>query len=379
MKISFLTSGHYPYDDRIFYHMAKTLSDDHHSVEITSSKVSLKETSGNISVNCFSGDDIPKKIKINTFTKFLNEFNPDIIICSEPLPLLAAREFRRTRPGNVKIVYDITEWYPSEKNLTGKHGLRKYLAFLRLLSFNLYASSLSNAFIFGEWYKSKPYRFLFPLKPFCYITYYPDLEYIEKNEPRLLPGYLTLSYSGRISIEKGFGRFIKVINQIAGQNPDLRIRVKIIGWYETDDDRNDCEKLISPAYQNLDLSFSGILDFHRYLAEIRDTDIFIDLRENNFENRHCLPIRLFYYAAMGRPVIFSDLKSIRRDVEIEKFGSLADPADTDTVADKVMDYARNRELYFLHCSNARKSAEDLYNWKKIAPGFLRFIDSLSTH
>jgi glycosyltransferase involved in cell wall biosynthesis len=379
MKISFLTSGHYPYDDRIFHHMAKTLSNANHKVEITSSKVSLQENSGNISVNCFSGDDLPKKIKINTFTKFLNEFNPDIVICSEPLPLLAARKFRKARRGDARIVYDITEWYPSGKNLSKKHGFLKYLTFLRLLVFNFYTSSLSDAFIFGEWYKSKPYRFLFPLKPFCYLTYYPDLEYIGKNEPCLLRGHLTLSYSGRISIEKGFSRFIKVVNRIAGQNPDLRIRVKIIGWYETEDDRTDCEKLILPASENLDISFTGKLDFQRYLAEIRDTDIFIDLRENNFENRHCLPIRLFYYAAIGRPVIFSDLKSIRRDVEIEKFGSLTNPADTDNVAGLVMDYIRKPELYFLHCTNARKAAEELYNWKNIAPGFLRFIDSLSIH
>lgn len=379
MKISFLTSGHYPYDDRIFYHLARTLSAGHHIVEITSSKVSLKESSGNILVNCFSGDNLPKKIKIKTFTGFLNEFKPDIIICSEPLPLLAAKKFSRARRGKAKIIYDITEWYPSGKNLSGKHGFRKYLTFFRLFVFNLYASSLSDAFIFGEWYKSKPYRFLFPFNSFCYLTYYPDLDYILKNEPPQSFDTLRLSYSGRISIEKGIGRFIKVVNQIACQNPDIQIRVKIIGWYETEDDRNECEKLISTAYQNIDVSFNGKLDFHSYLAEIRDTDIFIDLREKNFENRHCLPIRLFYYAAMGRPVIFSDLKSIRRDVEIEKFGSLADPADTDSVVSLVMDYIRDRELYLLHCSNARKAAEELYNWKKIVPGFLRFIDSLSTH
>ncbi len=379
MKISFLTSGHYPYDDRIFYHMARTLADSHHIVEITSSKVSLKEITENISVNCFSGDDLSKKIKINTFTEFLNEFNPDIIICSEHLLLLAARGFSKTKPGNVKIIYDITEWYPSGKNLSGKRGFRKYFTFLTLLIFNLYASSLCDAFIFGEWYKSKPYRFLFPLKPFCYISYYPDLNYISKNEPPQSLDKLRLSYSGRISIGKGFGRFLRVVKQIADQNPDLRVRVKIIGWYETGDDRNECEKLIAPAYQNLDFSFIGKLDFQNYLAEIRDTDIFIDLRENNFENRHCLPIRLFYFAAMGRPVIFSDLKSIRREVEIEKFGSLADPSDTDRVVSLIMNYIKDREFYLIHCNNARKDAEELHNWEKIAPGFLRFIDSLSTH
>ena len=117
MNISFLTSGHEPLDDRIFYHMAKTLSDHNNDVVIISSKSDLTEVTDGILLNCFAGDNLTKRDKIKHFMERLSVSKPDLIICSEPLTILAARQYSKRQSGKIRIVYDITEWYPSKKNL----------------------------------------------------------------------------------------------------------------------------------------------------------------------------------------------------------------------------------------------------------------------
>lgn len=379
MNISFLTSGHEPYDDRIFFHMARSLSDNGQNVEVISSKIDLKKSVDGISMNCFAGDIFSKKEKISYFRERLSDFKPDLIICSEPLTVLAAQQYTKKLQKKIRIAYDITEWYPSKKNLNVHKIPLKWFFFLKLLMFNLLASFFSDAFIFGEWYKSRPYRFLFPLKPFVFIPYYPDIRYINSLKPGLAEKVLRLSFSGKISLEKGFGNFINVLNEISKYGNGLQIEVKIIGWYETKMDEKECANLIQTINKNIVLSFFKKQPFLKFIELISDTDIFLDLRSNDFENRHCLPIKLFYYAALGRPVVFTNLKAIKKEVEINEFGFLVQPENTKQIVEILLTYLKNQDLYYEHCTNARNLFETKYNWKKIEPSFLKFINEIFFH
>jgi glycosyltransferase involved in cell wall biosynthesis len=378
MNISFLTSAHEPYDDRIFYHMARSFSDRGWNVEIVSSKTDLKKTDDGISINCFYGENLSKREKIKCFTHRLALYHPDIIICSEPLTIIAAKGYSKKQRRTLKIVYDITEWYPSKKNLEGHNFFIQLFIATRLLIFNFLTSAKTDAFIFGEWYKSRLYRFLFPHKPAVYISYYPDSKYIRRIEPSLGDKKLRLCYSGRISLEKGFGHFLKVLDGLARQHKDLIVEVKIIGWYENQKDQDECKPLIDRLNGNIVISFYDRQPLKQFIELINDTDIFFDLRSNDFENNHCLPIKLFYYAALGRPVIFTNLKAIRKEVEIQKFGYLVKPDDTEQIVGIVSIYLSDKELYFGHCSNARNLFEINYNWKKIEPELLGFINEISS-
>lgn len=377
MKISFLTSGHFPFDDRIYYHLAKSLSANGHKVEIVSSKSTITDSSEGISINCFEGDNLSKKNKRDLFYERLIQFIPEVIICAEPLPVLAATRYRRNNHTRVNVIYDITEWYPSNKNLSLYKPYLRWIVFVKLFIFNLFASSYVDAFIFGEWYKSRPYRLIFPFKPYAFVTYYPDLTYIRSSEPSMIREKLKLIYSGKISRDKGFGNFIKVVTGLSDVHKDLKIDIKVIGWYESEKDKTECEPLLKITGKNISFSVTGRQNFYDYIDQIKEADIFLDLRKQDHDNHRSLPIKLFYYTALGRPVIFSDLKSIRRDVEIEKFGFLVKPDRTDTIIELISEYLQNRVLYLEHCRNALTLAEEKYNWQKINPDYLRFIDSFS--
>jgi glycosyltransferase involved in cell wall biosynthesis len=375
MNISFLTSGHDPFDDRIFYHMARSLSDTNNNVQIVSSRKDINEVINDIQLSCFYNEALSKKDKVDQFIKQLVLFKPQIIICSEPLTIVAAKRYSRSQSGKIRIIYDITEWYPSKKNLLIYKPLIRWFFFLKLLAFNLRESMMVDSFIFGEWYKSKPYRRLFPSKSFVYTSYYPDLKYIKYCTPSLMDKKLRLTYSGKITFEKGYGNFINVLNRLAENNEDLKIEVKIIGWYESIPDQKVFENLLLTLHKNIYLTIMGRQKFENYINQIKHTDIFLDLRSDDFENQHCLPIKLFYYAAIGRPVIFSNIKAIRKEVDIFKFGFLVKPTDIKKVVRLIEDYLENRDLYFHHCNNAKSLSENEYNWQKTLPEFLNFITS----
>lgn len=375
MNISFLTSGHDPFDDRIFYHMARSLSDHGHPVQIVSSKGNLTDIIDSIKLNCFAGDDLTKSDKIGQFVARLSGFKPEVIICSEPLTVFAAKQYSKNQSGKVRIVYDITEWYPSKKNLIVHKTAIRWFFFIKLFLFNLWVSGFADSFIFGERYKRRPYRLLYPRKSFIYTSYYPDLKYIRHCEPELQTGRIRLSYSGKISLEKGYGNFFAVLKRLAENNNDLKIEVKIIGWYESNRDKKECENLFTSISPNITLSIFERQDLKNFIELIKETDIFLDLRSDDFENQQCLPIKLFYYAALGRPAIFSDLKAIRKEVEIDRFGFLVHPTDYERIVKLIVDYTEDKEFYYKHCTSARHLAEDNYNWQKLEPQFLKFITS----
>lgn len=373
MNIAIITSSHFHYDDRIYYHMANSLSENGHKVEIISS-LSEMNVDAAISIQSFDGNSLSKNKKIAVFIERLTLFNPQIIICSEPLTVLAAHKY--SKKNNTKIIYDITEWYPSKKNLVNYHPSIKWFHFLKFSAYNLHSYSISDGFIFGEYYKSKIPKLLFPKKPYEYTSYYPDLRFFKENKPQITDHILRLSYSGKISIEKGFVNFINVVKELSEQNPNLNIYIKTIGWYDEKDDKI-CKDLIYNLNKNIKFIFHKTKKLADYIDLISDTDIFMDLRNNDFENTHCLPIKLFYYIALERPVIFSDLKAIRKEIDLNQFGYLVNPTDSKKIADIILNYHNHKNHYYQHCSKAHQLYKTNYNWQKIEPEFLKFMNQMA--
>lgn len=63
MKICFLTTGHDPLDDRIFYHMAASLYAYGHDILIVNSMSESREVVEGNKLNCFDGEILPKREK----------------------------------------------------------------------------------------------------------------------------------------------------------------------------------------------------------------------------------------------------------------------------------------------------------------------------
>ena len=329
--IIFLQAAHTTTDERVLYHQARALQEEGHIVEI------------------YGIDSTP-------------EFQPkpaDIYIVDTPKALW------RIRQTSAKIVYDITEWYPSKKNLRNIRFGKITKAIILILA-NLWAGWRCSAFIFGEEDKARPFRIFFPHKKYIFLPYYPDLTYIHPIPAHDISKECHILYAVALTKEKGWNRVITTMENIAKQMPQTRFHLDII----TKDHWKYSQK-----HDNLFINQHPFMPFEQFCQQIVNYDLFLDLRDIDFENTRCLPIKLFYYLACSRPSIYSNLSAIRKGIpEIIQCTKLVNNHVEATEA--LADYIYDGSLYQAHCNNALHWAKDKYNWDKIKHHFTQLIHDI---
>ena len=372
-KIVLLNTWHKSFDDRVYYHQAKCLSNYGFEIQIISTKENCFKKLENININSFDDSQLSRNEKIEKISNYLTVFSPDIIICDSPLAVFASNNYKKNN--NVKIIYDITEWYPSKIHLKNKTGYKRMLKFIVLVIINLLAGIKSDSFIFGEYYKSIEYRILFFWKQFIILPYYPNLNYLQNYPLKKITTEINILYSGNINLDKGIDSVIGAINIASFKCPEIQFKLKIIGDLLTEEDQSLFNHLLSNLNKNVHINKINTLAFPEFCKTIGNTDLFIDLRKIDFENTHCLPIKLFYYLACGRPVIYSNLKSIRKEIKNINFGYLCNPIDMQSIAIHITNYIKNPDIYFKHAKNALKVSSSMYNWNLIENKFISFLEN----
>jgi len=319
--------------------------------------------------------DQSSKQKEETFLKVCNGFHPDSIICSEPLAVIAAGKYKKQNQASV--IYDVTEWYPSFRMLEPYSFLMKFVHAIKFFLIQLYAGFLSTDFIFGEETKKFPLAYFFPFKKNIILPYYPDEKYIFENIKMLEPNKINLCYTGVFSEEKGVGNFFAAVDALEKKRPELKIGITLIGGSRKKKDEIYFSELLK-KYNKENIKISKPISFEEFTKSYADADICFDLREINIENHHCLPIKIFYYAASGKPVIYTDLKATRQFVEVLKFGFLVDPQDSQQISNHIEKYLDDPKLYDNHAHNARSLYEEKYNWNVIKDSFVDFVNQSIT-
>lgn len=361
MNVVFLLTAHAADDERVWYHQARSLrKQDCHVMVVAPRATHVSDPD----IHLYDSENFSRTQLIRHLADRLVNLHPDVVIGDTPMAVRAAQIYRKHHNPGCRVLYDVTEWYPSKKNTRNLAGCRKLLKMLAMKAFCYWTSRSTDGFIFGEYDKSLPFRKHFPEKPFVFTTYYPDLQYIRPKEPRMIKQEIRLFFSGNLTAEKGFLRVIETTIRLAKQNPDMRIVLIVLS-----PDSFEC-----PHTDNLTLNIFPYMPFEQFCETASQSDMFLDLRDDDDENTRCLPIKLFYYMAMGRPVIYSDLQAIRTGCpEIGQFGFLTDPDDIDSIVGKISEYLHDSALYLQHCEQARTLAVQKYNWEAIEADFVRFI------
>lgn len=368
-KVLFINTFHNSTDDRTFYHQAKSLAKNGVETLIFSSfEDNNSSTESGIrfcsrKINTLTFLDQIKELKACIHTQ-----QPDVVICDSPTGILAASMARIS----TRRIYDITEWIPSKKHLRNTGIYVRPVKFVILLFVNLLAGALSHRLIFGEYYKTLLFRPLF-WKNKKIISYFPSLDYIPTTAPRSINAHFCMNYSGWFNKDKGFDKVIEVTGMVAALHPETKITLRLTGRYENSMGEKLFEKQLSELPENVTIEKTDFLPFPAFCQSLSSADIFLDLRLNDFENTHCLPIKLFYYLACGRPVVFNSLKAINHEVDINNSGIFMENNDLKAVSHRISEYISKPELYKQHCRNALKLATENYNWEKISDDFVRFV------
>lgn len=357
-------------DERIFWKFGLSLSGNGYKVQITTSVEELHIVKENITINSFDGLNITKREKINRFFNIINEFDADLIICCEPLPILAAHKFRKIKR-SCKIIYDITEWYPYRSHYKLYKGFRRISIYIRQYLFNIYATNLADHLIIGEELKANRYRIWAPFIKKTIIGYYPPQKYFKFNHSIPRTDKICFCYCGHFTEERGFKRVISVLSEFADIFTDRKINLLLIGSFINDGVEKWFREMMIP--ENLKIKFKGYTNYDTYSELLSDADVCIDLRTNRGMLDNSLPIKIFDYMAAGKPVIYSRLSSLKTIEEIETFGFLIDPYNVNEILKVMSEYLNNTELRIDHSDNARKLFEQKYNWEILSEKLLKII------
>ena len=371
--ILFLTTAHVALDDRIFYHQARSLVRDGFSVVIVSTASALQETRDSVLIDAAEVNETMSICqKIAFIRSKLEQYQPDLIICSEPLPVFCAKKYAKKK--QVKVIYDITEWYPSRKHFIKVRGYKRRLRFIKLMLFNLYVACATDGFIFGEACKRLPFRILFPFKRQIFLPYYPHKDYITVQPKVFDPANITFCYAGKLAEDKGTSNFLHAIAYFRQCYPQIGVKVKIIGMAESRDEYLKFEH--TRSFLNVgELQMIEPVDLPSFTAALADVDICFDLRKDDLEHQMSLPTKIFYYAACGKPVIYSKLWAIRQSVEWKKFGQLVNPQDYKQITSCITNYLEDPALYEQHSRCGKELFAAKYHWSLLERNFLSFVRS----
>ena len=367
-KISFLQVDHHLDDDRVWHHQSKLLKDNNFDISVISTRTDSSDLEN---VFCFDDMKMKKTDVCKKISKIFNQIEPNIIICDNPLAVYFASRYKKKYHQKTKIVMDVTEWYPSKKNLAHLIGFKRFIKKIILKCLNFYTGFLVDGFIFGEYHKAKSFKKYFKKKRHIDLPYYPDLKYISQGKAKNDFSTWNFLYSGQLTKEKGSDNLFNAIKFIALENRSCNFILNIIS-NNASNEKYTSKKIEIP--DNVKIKIQSYLPFEKYCNEIANYDIFFDLREKDKENNHCLPIKLFYYMACGRPIIFSDLEAINLQVaEINEFAYLTNPDDFTNISRAVTTYITNKDKYYEHSAAALKYSKEKYNWEMLSDKFLKFI------
>ena len=368
MKITFVLTVHLPDDERIWYQQADALRNCGHEVSIISSKIENSKLSN---VICFNDLGLPKKEVVHRITNLLFEIKPEIMICDNPISVRSAKLYKKNTNIKTTIIYDVTEWYPSKINLQNVVFFKKIIKFFSLIFLSFYAGCVVDKFIFGEYHKGKLFRILFPWKRFIYLPYFANIELIKRYPVQDLSKRCELFYSGNLTKSNGFDKILKVTEKCAEKHPKMHFTLKVIATEQFD-------IIAFKNVHNLEIQFVDKMSFPDFCNEIGKSDIFLDLRRIDFIKNHSLPIKIFYYLAAGRPVIYSELKAIKKFFpknELNSFGQLVDPENIESIVEVIENYVNNQDYYNKCCNFSYELAKNKYNWNIIEDIFIDFIEN----
>jgi len=369
-KIAIVTTGHPPFDDRIYWKFAKSLSINN-SVAVFCSTLEIDTISSNIKILGFNSNLNNSINKHKKLFDYLLEFEPDIIICSEISAIISAYRFKLNRKNKCKIISDITEWYP--ENIVSKlSGFTKIFKYLLIYTANIVLTNLTNALIIGEQGKKSRYQIIAPFKKKVIIGYYPILEYFKYKEKKIELDNFNLGYAGVINFKRGILTLLDVFVDIQIKYPLKDIKLIIAGKFDNlEEERAFLRRIKDEKLSNIE--FLEWTDYNNISDHLSKMDVCFDLRELTFIYNNSLPIKFFEYLASGKPVIYSAVKPLKK-LGVDKFGFLVNPTNKEQIISVVEKYMTDKELYMKHSKNAREYIEKGNNWEEESKKLINFIN-----
>ena len=369
-KICIVTTGHPAKDDRLYYRFARSLHKAGISTTIITALEDIRDDADIQLTGMRNGQGYISKFV--WLTKQLFHYKPDVILCAEVFAVFPAFVYKLFSGMQSTIHLDITEWYP-ENILQRKPEFVASILRPIMYAMMMLAGMLLDGYISGEHKKLQRWLLLSPGKPNTIISYFPDLDNFPIKDSIIHENSLHVCFSGLFTEERGFFRFLELMKILAVNNPEKNFSGIAVGKFSTHQDEQKHHEVVRSTPNNLKITLQDWVAYDKLADVYGAADIFVELRDDSFFYRNSLPIKIFEYMAMGKPVIYSENEAIKEILDIELIGAFVNPDAIEETAAVLQRYIDQPALLSEHGKNARMLAVEKFNWRSEEKKLLSYI------
>ncbi|MCV9385711.1 glycosyltransferase family 4 protein [Reichenbachiella ulvae] len=182
-----------------------------------------------------------------------------------------------------------------------------------------------------------------------------DPQVFEKYKGRFI-----VSYTGNVGPHRGVDTLVK---SMAFLKDHEDIVVLIIGNC-SDDTRSYLESLVEENGLQGRVELWGYRPFHQFYSFMNMSDVNIIPHNKSGHTDHTIPHKLFQAMMVGKPVIVSSCKPLKRTVELSKAGLVFEAENAEDLSKQILRLYQETELYKELGVNAKKATIDGdMNWE----------------
>ena len=274
------------------------------------------------------------------------------------------------------VVYDMHENYPAAMQEWKQNKLVRYTiknpAFARVLN-NLCLKFASKVIVVVEEQKENLMNQGLPEDKIVIVSNTVDLENFCKIEIKNAiieswKNYFSILYLGSFSSERGLETPIKSLKLLKEQIPNICLLFVGDGKNATDLKQLAIENGVEDLVR-----FTGWVDFEDVPSYMQASSICIIPQPSNPANDTTIPHKLFQYMALGKPIITSDAKPLKRIVEECECGETFTSNSTKSFIDAVY---KIKALNTNYKENGKKAVKEQYNWQNSSKELIRLYNTI---
>jgi glycosyltransferase involved in cell wall biosynthesis len=206
-----------------------------------------------------------------------------------------------------------------------------------------------------------------------------DLEVFDdmKIDKGILDAYcndFVISYLGGFQQHRGIDTVIEAMPRILEKIPNAVLL--LIGGRGPPAYEEWLEKMCRRLRIEKNVVFTGWLDFKYVPSYIAASAVCLVPHSASGFTDTTIPHKLFQYMALGKPVIATNVKPIKRILEETRSGIVVPSGDYIRMAEGIIKLHDNKEYARKLGINGRKAVETKYNWKHEAKRLVQIYDEL---
>ncbi len=362
LRVLHITSVHPALDNRIHFKEVKTLQEHCKAVAIVASIEEDKEIDGvqYLSIDPFRSRWDRLLNAPNKILKRVEEFKPDIVHFHDPELIPLALKLKRK---NYKLIYDVHEDLPTQ--LRYKSWIPFFLRPLAAYFVNRVedrAAQKLDAIVAA----TKDIADRFPESKTICVRNLPVLKLIKAAETTEKTRKVKLIYAGGLARLRGIKESIQALHGL-----EDRVELSLIGKWESDEYRIECESL----NEFKAVRYLGYLSMAEVYREISSADLGLAMLYPLKNYLRSLPVKAFEYMAHGVPMVMSDFPFWKEQFTGAAFFARA--KDPLSIAHAIKNALDNTAELEQMSNYAQTRVREELNWEKESEALLNLYHSLS--